>query len=216
MRPLLARPEPPALRGYFHELAAVVVAALFIPLLLSAEGPLATFALGVHLFNLQLLLLTSAFYHRHTTDDRVRRFARRADHAAIYGLIAGSYTPVLLLALDPWLGIPAMLAIWGIAVNSMMIKLRHLELEEERMHSWMYATLAGGAALLLPWMIGSMGWRTVGVIVAGGAFYLVGGLVLIGRTPDPWPNVFGFHEIWHIAVVIGAAMHLGVSVSIAG
>lgn len=212
---LRARTEPPALRGLLHEAAAVVVALVFVPLAIAADGPLATAALTVHLVTLLVLLCTSAFYHRHAPDDRVRRLARRLDHAAIYGLIAGSYTPVLTLALEPWLGLPALVVVWAVAVNSMSIKLRRLELGQERMHSWMYATLAGAAVVLLPWMVSSMGWATVGVIVAGGAVYLLGGLVLIARRPDPWPSTFGFHEIWHLAVLIGAALHLVVSVSLA-
>lgn len=212
---LRVRPEPPGFRGLLHEAAALVVLVLAVPLLVSADGALATVALAVHLSTLVFLLVASAFYHRHAPDDRVRRLARRVDHAAIYGLIAGSYTPVLLLALEPWLGVPALLAVWLVAANSMSIKLRRLELGQERMHSWMYVALAGAAVLLLPWMVESMGWSTVGVIVVGGAFYLVGGLVLIARRPDPWPSTFGFHEIWHLAVLIGAATHLAVSVSLA-
>jgi len=204
----------PSMRGLSHELAIVPVAVVGLVAVVGAGGWLATTALAVHVVMLVALLSTSAIYHRHCSTEVGRTRARRADHAAIFGLIAGSYGPISLLAVPRWVGVPVLVAAWAVALRGARLKMR-LELGQDRFHSWMYAALASGGVLLLPWLVRDAGVQTVMWIVAGGAAYAVGGMVLIRKLPNPWPGTFGFHEIWHVSVLVGAFCHLGVSISLA-
>ncbi len=203
----------PRLRGVSHELAVVPVAAIGVFAVLAAEGRLAATALAAHVVMLLLLLSTSAIYHRHCSTERGRTRARRADHAAIFGLIAGSYVPISLLGVPRWVGVPVLVAACAVALGGARLKMG-LELGQDRFHSWMYAALASGGVLLLPWLVRDVGLFTVMWIVMGGAAYAVGGIVLIRKRPNPWPRTYGFHEIWHTAVLMGAFCHLGVSISL--
>jgi hemolysin III len=204
----------PSWRGLSHQLAIVPISAVGVYFVLAAESLLGAIAIGVHASTLVCLLVTSTIYHRHCSTERWRMFARRADHAAIFFLIAGSYVPIALLATPRWLGLPVMLVVWLVAAHGARLKLRHLQLGQDRFHSWMYAALGWAAVILLPSMIARMGVERVVWILIGGAVYSVGGLVLIRKSPNPLPSQFGFHEIWHASVLLGAVIHLVVNASV--
>lgn len=208
-----SKPVVPKWRGITHELAILPVSCIGVYAVISADGVLATTALAVHVTMLVALLTTSAIYHRHCSTERARTFARRADHAAIFGLIAGSYVPLSLLAVPKAVGIPVLIGAWLVALAGARLKMR-LELGQDRFHSWMYAALGGSGVILLPWLISDAGLARVGWIVIGGLAYSAGGVALIRQRPNPWPGHFGFHEIWHAAVLVGAMSHLGVSISL--
>lgn len=201
----------PTWRGRLHELAIVPVAVLGAWTVARADSSLGAVALGVHAGSLVALLVTSAVYHRHCRRPETARLARRADHAAIFVLIAGSYGPISLFAVPRWIGVPVLIVVWAVALRGASLKLLHLELGQDRFHSWMYGALGWAGVILVPWMAIELGPVRFGLVVLGGLAYSLGGIVLIRKRPDPWPATFGYHEIWHAAVLVAAVAHLSVS-----
>ncbi|MFH1463614.1 MAG: hemolysin III family protein [Pseudomonadota bacterium] len=156
--------------------------------------------------------LTSALYHLLDLTPAGTRRLRRCDHAAIYLFIAGSYTPVFLLALEGPLGTAALVGIWTLALAGVAMKLLWLEAPR-----WAVV----GPYLLMGWFavlcIVPL-WRALpaaglGWILAEGAFYSLGAVIYAMKRPDPLPGVFGFHEIWHLFVIAGSLCHF---VAVAG
>lgn len=158
--------------------------------------------------------VVSAAYHRHSPTLAARSRNRRADHSAIFVLIAASYVPICLLVLEAPLSWVVLVLAWAVAFNGVRKKYFELDLETDRVHSWMYGVLGGASVLVLPQMIDGMGWWRVGVEAAAGLLYAGGGWVLVSRRIDPAPETFGFHEIWHLCVLIATFMNLGVAVSL--
>lgn len=158
-------------------------------------------------FGLTAVLLYSAsgFYHW-ASDDRV--WLRRFDHAAIYLLIAGSYTPVALMALPGWLMWGVLGSQWGLAVVGMVVSLTRekaptaLRLTLYLVMGWMILPFSG-------WVAAGSSWSVLWWMVAGGLFYTVGSVFYASKRPRLWPGVFGFHELWHLFVMAGTACHFG-------
>ena len=126
----------PAWRGLSHELAIVPVAVFGIWVVVAADGLLASVALTTHAILLVAMLVISSIYHRHAHSLEAKLWARRADHAAIFGLIAASYTPICLLATTRWLGLPVLAVAWLVAARGAWLKLAHLQLGQDRFNSW--------------------------------------------------------------------------------
>jgi hemolysin III len=196
----------PKLRGVFHELgfyAAVVVA---VPLVLTAEPGRARFAASVFASCLVLCFGSSALYHRPTWTPKVRGWLARLDHAGIYLLIAGTYTPFGLLVLSRGWAIPVLSIVWSGALIAILLKLCWL-----RAPKWLSAALGlaigwvGVAAFSQLMKIGTPG---LVLVVVGGLFYSMGAIVYARRRPDPVPHVFGYHELFHVLTLAAAACEL--------
>lgn len=199
----------PRLRGVSHEVAfyaALVAGALLV---LFAPGGRATVAAGVYSGSLAALFGVSALYHRVTWQPAARQRMRRLDHAAIFVLIAGTYTPICLLVLGPDRGAWMLAAVWcGAAAGTLQAVLwigapRALSVS-------VYVALA--SVVLADWPALSSGLGTTGValLAAGCGCYVAGGVVYAARRPDPLPAVFGYHEIFHALVVAAAVCHFAV------
>lgn len=173
----------------------------------------ARIAAGIYAASLALLFAISAVYHRfHWTPAR-RNWLRRADHASIFLLIGGTYTPIAMLALDAEAGRSLLWAIWtGVALGVVVSML------------WPGAPKIVSAAIAL-----AVGWTIVpylgdirraldtteiGLIVAGGIAYTAGALVYAAKRPDPWPRAYGYHEVFHALTLVGAGLHLAAVLSI--
>lgn len=168
-----------------------------------AESDLATAAFGVYGATLVLMLATSALHHVAHREDGV---FRRLDMTAIYLLIAGTYTPVCLLALPPAWGRPILLVVWSLA--ALGIGLRWLRPVTPRWVTaglylglgWM--SLAGAVPIAQAWAP-----QAIALLVGGGVVYTVGAIVYALRRPDPWPRHVGYHGLWHVFVLVGALLH---------
>jgi hemolysin III len=189
----------PRLRGVSHELAffaALGAGAVLIAL----APPRAALAAAVYAVSLATMLGTSALYHRPHWAPGPRRWMRRADHAAIFVLIAGTYTPFTLLL--PTHG-PAMLALaWGGAALGILQSL-----------FWVTAPrpLVAALYIALGWSV-TIFWTALHAAIgtAGLLFFVLGGVLYSSGAPDPAPAVFGYHEIFHAFVVAAAVCHFGV------
>ena len=193
--------------GLTHLGGAVVAAGGLIVLLYLAWGNTAkAAALGLYGVTLVLMFSASAAYHMATAGPRVLLFLRKLDHSAIYLLIAGSYTPVCLHYFTGFWRTGMLAIIWALALAGIAVKIFVI-----RAPRWVTA----GIYLLMGWLsiaaireilaalpAGALVW-----LFLGGLFFTGGAVVYMLKKPDPWPGVFGFHEVWHIFVILGAFSH---------
>jgi hemolysin III len=144
----------------------------------------------------------SGAYHRGDWSQRAERRMRNLDHSMIYVLIAGSYTPITLLALRPEWGISLLALAWTGAAVGILITVLRLD-QWRRVGFVMYLTLGWLVAIATPQLIRSLSIPELCLLGAGGVLYTVGAIILARNRPDPSPTIFGYHEVWH-AFVIGA------------
>jgi hemolysin III len=193
----------PRLRGVSHQYAFFAAVAFGALLVAAASGTSERLGVGVFAAALATMFGVSALYHRITWRPRARRWMRRLDHAAIYLLIAGTYTPFGLLALDGAWRWAVLATVWGGALAAIVLKLAWIDSPK-----WLTAaiSLALGwvGVVALPQLWDEAGSVGVALLGSGGVVYTAGAIVYARRRPDPVPAVFGFHELFH-ALVIGAA-----------
>ena len=196
--------QRPTLRGVFHVVAAVVAFPATAWLVSRAGSHTAEFAAGVYGGSLVVLFTISAIYHRvFWTDQKIRSAVGRIDHSAIFVLIAGTYTPFCLL-LASAAGYALLATVWASAMVGMVIVVFFPQTPKP-VRSAIYVLLGWLIVPFLPALHAALGARPFVLILVGGACYTVGAVVYAVRRPDPFPTVFGFHEIFHLLVVVAAA-----------
>jgi hemolysin III len=207
--PTTAHPEvrvKPRLRGVFHQYAFFVSLASGTLLVLLAATPRASVAAAIYAASVSALFGVSALYHRITWNGPARRRLRRLDHAMIFLLIAGTYTPVGLLVLDGTLATVVLAVVWGGAVAGTV-----LEVVWTGAPRWLggtiYLALGWVAVVAMPQLFAQLGVAGGLLIVAGGLVYSAGAAVYALRRPDPVPAVLGYHEVFHLLVIAGVAAH---------
>ena len=194
----------PRLRGLSHAAAFLVALPLGVALVLEAETSLGRLAAIVFAASVVVMFGASGLYHSPTWPEGRRRWLRRFDHAGIYGLIAGTYTPFGLLVLrGNWR--PVVLGIvWTGALAAVAFKFAWVDAPK-----WISAVI--GIALgwvgvvVFPQLLDEIGVGGSLLVVAGGLLYTAGALVYALRRPDPYPAVFGFHEVFHVLVIAAVA-----------
>lgn len=201
----LTTEERPALRGWLHAITVLAVVAGAAVLLLVADSARAYVGGAIFAASLFLLYGTSATYHRVHWRPTARQVVKRLDHAMIFVLIAGTYTPLCLQVSLAW-GIPMLSVVWGIAGAGIVLKL--LWPDGPRWLSVaLYVALGWLALAAVSELVTWFSAVELAMLGIGGALYTVGGVVYAIRRPDPWPRVFGYHEIFHLFVVAGSALH---------
>jgi hemolysin III len=198
----------PLLRGVSHEIAAGVALAGCISLTLSAQNVRARTGALVYGLTLVALFSISALYHRPTWAPRARAWMRRLDHSAIFLLIAGTYTPICLL-LGGTKGNALLAVVWIGAVAGVVFSVAWLKAPK-----WLLAA----CAVVLGWVIlpvasavhAAVGTWGLVLIGLGGVAYTLGALTYALKRPNPFPRVFGYHEVFHALVILAAALHFAV------
>jgi hemolysin III len=193
----------PRLRGTLHQAGFIVAVAVGVAFVVSADGrevaPAAVFAASA-----AVMLGVSTLYHRITWSSRVRPWMRRADHAGIYLLIAGTYTPVGVLSMHGTLQRVVLGVVWSGAAAAILTKLCWV-----RSPKWLSAAfgLALGwvGVVALPQLERSSGPAAVALLGAGGLAYSAGAIVYARRKPDLFPTVFGYHELFHALTLVALA-----------
>ena len=190
----------PRLRGWLHAAVTPLVLAAGVTLILLAPTPAARIAAAVYALTSVLLFGTSGFYHRARLSTRVSEALRRMDHSNIYLIIAGTYTPFGVIALDGAAQLTMLLVIWIGAVAGVVF--RAVWMAAPR---WLYTSLYIGlgwvAVFFIPQFIAGVGVAAVILVAAGGLLYSVGGVVYGLKRPNPSPAWFGFHEVFHACTV---------------
>jgi hemolysin III len=194
----------PRLRGVSHQYAFFASLLLGAALVVGASGAAERTSAVVFATALATMFGVSALYHRITWRPRARLWMRRLDHAAIYLLIAGTYTPFALLALTDvwrWTILPV---VWGGALVGIVLRLAWVDAPK-----WLAVTtgiaLGWIGVVALPQLWAYAGLTGVGLLLAGGVLYTGGAIVYARRRPDPVPAVFGYHELFHALVIAAAA-----------
>lgn len=199
--------EPrPLLRGVLHLVAAVLAPAGLVALMFIADSPRRYVGGAVFATSLILLYMSSASYHLVPWPDRLRGVMKRIDHSMIFLFIAGTYTPFCLIVLDYAWGIPMLAVVWTLAAIGVLSKV-----------FWPYAPrwLTVTPYLALGWIgvipavqvVSAMSGGRLALLALGGGLYTVGAVIYARKWPNPFPRVFGFHEIFHACVIAGSAIH---------
>ncbi len=194
----------PLLRGVLHQ-GAFVVSVIVAPLLfVSADTSRARLGAAVFAASVSACFGASALYHRVTWTPPVRRWMRRVDHAGVYLLIAGTYTPVSLLVLHgDWREV-ILVVIWAGALAAILLKFIWVDAPK-----WVAAaiglTLGWMAVVVLPQLVHRLQLSALTLLIAGGLLYSVGAIVYARRKPNPSPAVFGYHEVFHALTIAAAA-----------
>lgn len=202
----------PLLRGWLHLVSfflALPAAAVVIGLADTPRGQTAALVYGS---GLVALFGVSGSYHRGRWSDATRRLMQRLDHGTIFVMIAGSYTPLCLLALRGWVAWTLLAVVWaGAAAGFVLAFLSGRGANVAR--SALYIVLGWLSVLAAPQLVDHLSVAQLALIAVGGLLFTVGAIFLATRWPDPFPRVFGYHEVWHALVVAAVICHF---VAIAG
>jgi hemolysin III len=197
------RIKKPLLRGWFHAVAAIGAVVLTVALCWTSRGDIARM-ISMLIFGLSMIELytMSAIYHIGEWSVAQRRVLRTIDHANIFILIAGTYTPLCFNVLSGWFRIVMLLLIWSLAVLGVCLSFFTLKLPR-----WVLASLYIGmgwvALLAIPVFITKLPWMALATLALGGILYTIGAVIYARKKPDPFPKVLGFHEIFHLFVIAG-------------
>lgn len=205
---MIASPDSlkPRFRGRLHQIAFIVSIPQGLALMATAAGAVSRLAAGIYALSLSGLYGVSASYHRLNWTPRALARMRRLDHSMIFILIAGTYTPVSLLVLrGPW-ALALLAVVWAGAIAGVFMKVIGME-RTRKLTGTLYIVLGWAAVLAAPWLFTRMSVAVLALIVAGGVLYTAGAIIFVRRRPDPNPAVFGYHEIWHVAVVSASLCH---------
>ena len=198
----------PTFRGWLHAAAFLIVLPAGLFLLQAAESTAARVAVAVYWASLAGLFGTSASYHRLARSPKAVMWFRRADHSMIFCLIAGTYTPLCLVALPAVWGIPMLVVAWVTALAGIIMKMVRIGSRSGGSSgSWLYIVLGWGAVATLPALIDNLSVGQLVLMGVGGLLYTVGAVVLATRRPDPIPHRFGYHEVWHAMTIAAGACH---------
>lgn len=201
------RPKP-LMRGWLHAIASPLSLAAGIVLICLAHGTGLKWACAVFMTCSLVLFTNSAIYHLGDWSPTVTNILRRIDHVNIFLLIAGTYTPISF-ALEPRMRDLIIISMWVCTAIVMIIHVIWINAPR-----WLYVLVyiifgvSGVTYMGLFWVSPAAGPAVVILIASGGLCYILGAIVYALRKPDPWPKVFGFHEIFHLGTIAGYACHM--------
>lgn len=204
--PPLATTPKPRYRGTSHFYALFVAVVAAIALVASAPAGLAVLGAAIYATTMVAMFGASALYHRGNWSPATAKRLLQLDHTAIFLMIAGTYTPIALLAMDGSARVATLTAVWGVAAAG--IAFEWMPVPAPRGYVTTVYMLLGwiGAFSFVP-LYESTGWTGVLLIAGGGLLYTIGAIVHAARSPDPWPATFGYHEIFHVFVILAALLH---------
>lgn len=194
----------PLLRGVLHQAAFAVSLVVGALLIVGADGDRRHAAAAVFAGSVTACFGASALYHRVTWTPHLRRWMRRVDHAGVYLLIAGTYTPVCLLVLSGAWSIVVLSIVYAGAAAAVVLKFAWVDAPK-----WLAAVL--GIALgwtgivILPQLATRLNPAAVALLGAGGLAYTAGAIIYARGRPDPLPTVFGYHELFHALTIVAVA-----------
>ena len=200
--------EKPAARGWIHAAFSPAAAAACIVAICLAPTKGLKAACSVYLASPCMLFINSACYHIGNWGRRLTGILRRIDHANIFLLIAGTYTPFSFAL--PCIGRVIVISVmWGTVAIALLINVVWISAPR-----WLYTAtyivigVSGAAVMPFLWMSAEAGYVVVILTACGGLLYVAGGIVYGAKRPDPWPKAFGFHEVFHTLTVLGYTLEI--------
>lgn len=198
--PVAAMPKP-LLRGWSHGVAALVaVAGLVSLIVITRQDPPKLVSMTVYGVGLVLLFGVSATYHIFNWPPRVKNWLRRVDHATIFVFMAATYTPLVFNILDGWWRIGVLVAIWICALAGVIGAAPFLRIPRVALAS-IYISMGWLAVVALVPLTAALGWFAAVLMALGGLQYSLGAAAYAFKKPRLWPRVFGYHELFHLAVI---------------
>jgi len=213
-RVTLGRMQNP-IRGFLHGGAAIAsLVGLVLMIVRSAGSPKSLTGGLVFGIALMVMYTVSALYHSIPWQERSKLRMRRIDHSMIYLVVAGTFTPIAIASLDGATLAVALATVWGLAITGIFLKVFH-----PNVATWLSVTIQlvmGWSALVwMPAIYEDLGLAAVVLILAGGLSYTVGAIIYAMKRPWPFPRIFSYHEIFHVLVILGSALHFAAIYSIA-
>ncbi|MGE5681347.1 MAG: PAQR family membrane homeostasis protein TrhA [Bacillota bacterium] len=193
--------------GLSHLFAAIAaVIGLIIMLVIKTEGTLKGISLLIYGLSLIVMFSASAAYHLINSGEKVTFYLRKLDHSAIFLLIAGTYTPICLHFFSGFWQYGLLIIVWSIALSGVLLKLF-----VKSTHRW----ISTGLYLIMGWLsvaaikeiTSTMSIEALIWFFSGGFFFTAGAVIYALKKPNFNPGVFGFHELWHIFVILGCFCH---------
>lgn len=202
----------PKLRGWLHAATWPLAFMSFLVLLVLSENVLVRAGAAVFMFSALALFGVSAVYHTGHWSDRARMIWKRIDHATIFILIAGSYTPFSLLLLSPAHATALLSMVWGGAIVGVLFRIFWVT-APRWLYVPLYLLLGWAAVFYLPEFAREAPTAVFVLLVVGGGLYSLGAVVYGFKKPDPWPSWYGFHEVFHTLTIAAFIVHyIGVSI----
>jgi hemolysin III len=203
----------PLTRGYIHQAAFFIALGACSLLIAQSHGARALSSNIIYSLTLTGMFGVSALYHCPMWNRRNYLLMRSIDHAAIFAFVAGSATPICLLGLNNELGWRLLSILWIIAAIGMFSAIFWTQ-GPKWIRAFLYISIGWLAVPYLSEMRSSFGIANTQLLLIGGIIYTVGALVYAVKRPDPFPRIFGYHEIFHILVVIASAFYFRVIYSL--
>jgi hemolysin III len=195
----------PLLRGWTHAVSFPLMVIFGIGLLVLANVTLSgRLLLAVYVLGTATMFLVSAMYHRGRWTPPVKLRMQKLDRTAIFLAIVGGYTPIAVLCLDGWTLRAVLVGVWFGAAIGMAVQ--WIPSVPRAWRGASYIIVSWIAAFTFPEMLRGLGTTGFALVLAGGICYTVGALALATRWPDPWPRVFGFHEVFHAFTVVASGL----------
>ena len=192
---------------YSHLLGAAASLAGYVVLLYNSFGSSTKIVLSsVYSLCAVLLFTCSAIYHGQKAGEDERNPWRRLDHIAIFFMIAGTYTPISYIYLDGWWRWSTIGAQWLLVILGLVFTLVYIQ-SPRWLTSVIYVLMGWMLLIPLNQLLAAMPLNSILLILGGGIAYTLGAVFYAIKKPNPFPGIFGFHEIFHLLVILGAALH---------
>lgn len=203
----------PLLRGHFHQAAFFFAMGASAMLIAQSKNSKEVIATVIYSLAIVGLFGISALYHRPMWSPGPRAWMKRLDHAAIFVMIAGTATPLTLLAMQEGSGSKLLTIFWAAACIGIIQSVFWVK-APKLLSAVLYVIMGWLAFPYLPELQAALGTTSIVLLLVGGVIYTLGALVYAFKWPNPWPRVFGYHEIFHIMVIIAAVFHFIVIASL--
>jgi hemolysin III len=204
----------PLTRGYIHLAAFFITLCACTILITYSNGTRAVFASLIYSVSLIGQYGVSALYHTRMWSRQKYLLLRRIDHAAIFVLIAGTATPICLLKLNNASGLQLLSILWLVAIIGIFITTIWTHVSKWA-RALLYVAMGWIGILYFPEIKSSLDTTNIQLLVIGGVTYTLGAMIYAFKWPDPFPSIFGYHEVFHVLVVLGSGLHFCLNYNIA-